>query len=560
MARSAFLSFRRESIRSRSSVRKIPRPRAVLPWIETPIDERDGGSPHLFRHTDATPIELFFDLFFVANLSTFTATHEISNLEALWAYVGFLSIIWFTWLQVTLFDIRFARDSIFERVCKAMQLVAMVGFASAGSRFTTRVRDENVWAFQALSALLAGSRLMLAVQYMINIGFLYKKMRIAAKGMFMIAVVLSASSFSYTGLYFAMSPTGPYIWTVWFGLFLLETLVVMGVSGYTPGLGFEDTHLNIRMALLTLMIIGEAAMSVTRIVNKMVGPGGWTSHSFVHILGVTITVYLLWQSYYDITPRVRFGKIRQQIWTQLHFPFHVMLILTSEGSQILALTLDVALKVRYLVETFAFACEKPRPKPLDAIRLINSTIADMEIDFSRGALEEKKTIESFLNALRSSPYIICPGNQNSLTKPQVDHFVSNVTTSLFSSMGITTDESSHERKIVRYFQLLGFVYIYYFVVTSLAIAHFSLFVLLAHRHPRKLYRGIAFSTRLVLAILLMSLASFIRYFSLTFYFMTSPMIIFTFTLTLFAVLLIDRLLDWLAAREKLAGERLSLSE
>ena len=211
-----------------------------------------------------------------------------------------------------------------------------------------------------------------------------------------------------------------------------------------------------------------------------------------------------------------------------------MLILTSEGSQILALTLDVALKVRYLVETFAFACEKPRPKPLDAIRLINSTIADMEIDFSRGALEEKKTIESFLNALRSSPYIICPGNQNSLTKTQVDDLVSNVTVSLFSSMGITTDESSHERKIVRYFRLLGFVYIYYFVVTSLAIAHFSLFVLLAHRHPRKLYRGIAFITRLVLAILLMSLASFIRYFSLTFYFMTSPMIIFTFTLTLFA--------------------------
>lgn len=213
---------------------------------------------------------------------------------------------------MTLFDIRFARDSIFERVCKAMQLVAMVGFASAGSRFTTRVRDENVWAFQALSALLAGSRLMLAVQYMINIGFLHKKMRMAAKGMFMIAVVLSASSFSYTGvsiskipsvllpcsnsrgqLYFAMSPTGPYIWTVWFGLFLLETLVVMGVSGYTPGLGFEDTHLNVRMALLTLMIIGEAAMSVTRIVNKMVGPGGWTSHSFVHILGVTITVVRL---------------------------------------------------------------------------------------------------------------------------------------------------------------------------------------------------------------------------------------------------------------------------
>lgn len=50
-------------------------------WIESPIDEKDGDRPHLCCHTDATPVELFFGLFFVANLSTFTATHEINNIE-----------------------------------------------------------------------------------------------------------------------------------------------------------------------------------------------------------------------------------------------------------------------------------------------------------------------------------------------------------------------------------------------------------------------------------------------------------------------------------------------
>lgn len=188
----------------------------------------------------------------------------------------------------------------------------MVGFASAGSRFAARVRDENVWAFHALSALLAGSRLMLAIQYMINIGFMYKKMRAAANGMCTIAAVLLFSSSVYTcvsistipyvlppcsksrcQLYSYIRPAKPYVWTAWFGLFLLETIVVMGVSSYTPGIGFEDTHLNARMALLTLITIGEAAMSVTRIVDKMVGAGGWTRQSFVHILGVTTTVVRL---------------------------------------------------------------------------------------------------------------------------------------------------------------------------------------------------------------------------------------------------------------------------
>lgn len=56
-----------------------------------------------------------------------------------------------------------------------------------------------------------------------------------------------------------------------------------------PGIGFEDTHLNVRMGLLTLIIIGDGIISVTRIVNRTVG-NGWTRWSFVHIFGVTISV------------------------------------------------------------------------------------------------------------------------------------------------------------------------------------------------------------------------------------------------------------------------------
>lgn len=171
--------------------------RVPLPWIASPIYEANGR-PRFFRHSDATPIELFFDLFFVANLSTFTATHEINNWEALVAYIGFLGVIWFTWLQVTLFDIRFARDSVFERVCKAIQLAAMVGFASAGTRFTkVHVQEENLWAFQSLSLFLAGSRWLLMTQYFVNAKFIYPTMRTAAERLCLNAMVFLASSVVY---------------------------------------------------------------------------------------------------------------------------------------------------------------------------------------------------------------------------------------------------------------------------------------------------------------------------------------------------------------------------
>lgn len=116
---------------------------------------------------------------------------------ALGAYIGFLGIIWFTWLQVTLFDIRFARDSVFERVCKAIQLGAMVGFASAGSRFSTRVQEENAWAFQSLSLILTGSRGLLAVQYTINIAFLRPTMNSAVKGLTITAVMFWTTTVCY---------------------------------------------------------------------------------------------------------------------------------------------------------------------------------------------------------------------------------------------------------------------------------------------------------------------------------------------------------------------------
>ncbi|EAW15180.1 uncharacterized protein ACLA_058380 [Aspergillus clavatus NRRL 1] len=585
MTRSSFFSLFRQPLRKTKRVEKSVQQHRGLPLIETPIDERDEHSPHFYRHSDATPIELFFDLFFVANLSSFTATHEINNVEALGAYIGFLGVIWFTWLQITLFDIRFARDSVFERICKATQLAAMVGFASAGTRFTTHIRDENVWAFQSLSLLLGGSRILLAVQYTINICLIHRRMKAAAKGLAIIVAALLASSLVYLGMYFTFREhhgLHTYVWTVWFALFGFEMWMVMGVSYMIPEIGFQDTHLSVRMGLLTLIIIGEGVIAVTRIANKTVRPGGWTKWSFVHILGVTTNVYFLWQTYSDLSPRGVLGRISQQIWAQLHFPFHVALILLLEGSQILALTLDVALKLTYLTETILFACEDPRPKAEVAIRLLRSTISDMEIDYGRGAIKEKAVISEILEDLPNLP--LCPSNEAtlySLTNDRINDLVGNVTAALFSSMGITPTEGkdisqlNNSQLLRMYVEVLGFVYVYFFVVASITMFLFAAFVLLANRHYRKLYAGIGIAIRLILAVFLLGMVSFVRHFALAYSFMTSPTILYAFTFILLlgeplsfsrinaaskyfnpnVVLLVDRLLDRFQERREAKAVR-----
>ncbi|KAJ5765658.1 hypothetical protein N7520_005217 [Penicillium odoratum] len=512
-----------------------------LSWIVSPIN-KTAAEPRLYRRSDTTSIELFFDLFFVANLSTFTATHEINNLNALGSYVGFLGVIWFTWLQVTLFDIRFAQDSVFERTCKALQLAVMIGFASAGTRFTTRVGNENLWAFQSLSLMLAGSRLLLAIQYTITLAFMYRPMKATSKGVAYTAMMFWGAAILYLAMFFAFSrghQVPPRIWTVWFVLFGVEMWTVMGVSCGFPEIGFQETYLNIRMGLLTLIIIGEGVIAVTRIVNKTVRPGGWTKWSFVHILGVTTNVYLLWQVYFDLSPGRRLGKITQHIWAQLHFPFHVALILLLEGSQILALTLDVTLKLKYLAQTFSFVCEENRPSQTAAIALIRSTITDMEIPFSRGATQEWAAISSLLDDLSNQPLCSDPGTFNSIHRQDIfSDLMGNVTAALFSSMDITPPVKvdiglldSHQL-LRMYMKLLAFVYIYFFAGASLSMGLFSAFTILARRHERRLHLGLSMAVRALLAISLASLVSFASHFQLAYSFMTSPIILYAFTLPL----------------------------
>lgn len=131
--------------------------------------------PNFRRFTKATDLELFYDLFFVANLTVFTYIHEINDGGSLEQYVGFFSILWFTWYQVSMYDVRFAMDSLFERVCKAVQFLVMMGFAICAPNFrvgeqATGENNEEVATamiyLRALTIVLCISRLVLVVQYL----------------------------------------------------------------------------------------------------------------------------------------------------------------------------------------------------------------------------------------------------------------------------------------------------------------------------------------------------------------------------------------------------------
>ena len=117
-----------------------------------PVEGTDyNGIPEFQRHADTTNIELFYDLFFVANLTSFSGNHEINDQQALSAYIGFFCVLWFTWCQVSLFDVRFVADSVLERAAKAVHLGVMVGLAVVGPNFNPAQQNKQV--FQTMCKL-----------------------------------------------------------------------------------------------------------------------------------------------------------------------------------------------------------------------------------------------------------------------------------------------------------------------------------------------------------------------------------------------------------------------
>jgi hypothetical protein len=96
------------------------------------------------RHEESTAIELFYDLFFVANLTTFSNIHEITDVKTLTSYIGFFSILWFTWCLTSMYDIRFVSDSLLARIAKGVHLGVMVGLAFSGPKFDTTEHNPQL--------------------------------------------------------------------------------------------------------------------------------------------------------------------------------------------------------------------------------------------------------------------------------------------------------------------------------------------------------------------------------------------------------------------------------
>lgn len=118
----------------------------------------------------------------------------------------------------------------------------------------------------------------------------------------------------------------------------VEALAVITISCIWRVVSFKHTHLVERVGLLTLIIMGEGIIGLSKSVSTILQHSAAVTGSDIGVIvaGVLL-IYFIWVLYFDQIEHDRFGTIRQQIWAILHYPLHVAILLTVEGSSMLIL-------------------------------------------------------------------------------------------------------------------------------------------------------------------------------------------------------------------------------
>ncbi|KAG8208460.1 hypothetical protein GTR04_4172 [Trichophyton interdigitale] len=307
-------------------------PDALHPGEADTLSSQDG--PVLKKNHEATTMELFYDLFFVATLAIFHATHEINTSDSVKSYIAFITILWFYWLQAALFDIRFYTDSIISRIFKDLHLGIMTGLAVLSVNFSVTNILEHRGRFASMCYLLMVSRFILVAQYTIVAWYLrgYKQ-TFTAKVLVIATLFTSATVFLGLGLS-AHSIQSPRAHIAWYVVIACEAVFMIAISSFWKVLSFKGTPIIERFGCLTLIVLGEGIIGMTKAIKSIaLGTSTISGTSVSLIVCHVLIIYFVYMLYFDQIDVKRFGTIRQQIWALFHYPLHVAILVTSEGSR-----------------------------------------------------------------------------------------------------------------------------------------------------------------------------------------------------------------------------------
>ncbi|CAH0022517.1 unnamed protein product [Clonostachys rhizophaga] len=309
--------------------------------FEQDLDSEIPGQVRFIRRDAASSIELFYDLWFVANLAVFSASNPITEMAKLKVFTAYFVLLWTTWFVTTVYMARFEHDSIWARIGFTFHLASIIGFTILGIGLSNKVLLPSV--IRITSVTMAFSRFTLATQYIVL--FYQSRKFVDNRDSFLTATMIQfAPGLIYLTLGLSVDWSNIYgngaIFTMWWIVALFEIFVILAHSAVSETMTFEGTHIAERINILTLIVIGEGATILTKKLTVIMDytyihqiASSWTSALVGTIFCASAILYLCFMLYFDMMPHhIHMKAPTLALWLLFHLPFHLVLILLSEGT------------------------------------------------------------------------------------------------------------------------------------------------------------------------------------------------------------------------------------
>ena len=397
-------------------------------------------------------------------------------------------MLWFTWLQISLFDVRFGTDSVFERICKGLQFGIMAGFAVVGPGYKIgwtaddKEAPQAILAFKTLSLIVMLSRMILVVQYAVVLWWLrpYKKVVLP---MLSHITILFVTAMVFLGLFFSLTPeSGASSMLAWYITIGFETAIILLVSGRYRFLTFRRTCIYERLGLLTLIILGEGIIGLCSSIQKIGSDLHFGSDIVGMIISGIVIIYCLWMLYFDQIETNRVGTLRQQLWIMTHFPFHVAILLVVEGVSQLCVWRKLIDVVNALMGSLDALDNKDN---VDASMLLHGLMEDFFKPFEENA-GHRKVEQPDLDDLFSD---LSLATNETVAGDTTQRILAHGVNFAAESFGIEPPEKSREHAesemdVVNSLTTETFdtIFVYFFIAAGLALIIASVLFLLGKRH------------------------------------------------------------------------------
>jgi hypothetical protein len=358
--------------------------------------------------------------------------------------------------------------------------------------------------FQVLSLTLLISRLLFVIQYSVVLAWAMKRVHYSLYlplGLNILVYLVTSAIFAITATALSGRP-GKLVYSVGYIVLLLEAFCTVAISCYWRQLSFKKSHLNERMGLLTLIVIGEGAIGVTKTISKLLGKGQDLQLSGT-IFCIILILFFMWMVYFDNRPQRYFGTIRQQIWSTLHFPLHLAIVGAVEGSQQMALARYVLMQSDAIDRTIFRFCMEMHVGGVDLVRALEAIIKPFSLDKSPESSMYVTTINSQLQSIGNSTGLCAQTMPNFMDTfkrkdypQQLRELHDTALSALYASVSVASPKNMNAVEIA--YQAWQVVYNYYWASMTLTFFCLAVFNVLRRDHSPDLPYFTTIASRLVI--------------------------------------------------------------